>query len=266
MESLDLEYPTQLPGRRESHTFPTVLPTQTAKQSKVMRRSIRRSAHKNSGEFSYDDLFDDLDKRASIRSDPGDVPIPSRHRPTRKPFASDTKSIPIHKSESVAVGMASMPSEGAAGSLSQGEQRMSKLEADSGKNSSVKHFPASRVGSVKPSSKKAGAITKGNISLPKGPLYKAVPRPPTRKKVVGQFVVEYSGGDGETEGYYRETIVNITVYVKPSIIFEKFEVQPVERLVARGHMNLSFSILQYTIVFTKHTRGDSQLFVCLQLK
>ncbi len=74
-------------------------------------------------------------------------------------------------------------------------------------------------------------IHKREISEPVGPLFKEIPRPPNRTQVVGEFKIDYRGGKGSEEGYYRQALASVPVVVKPSIMFEQFDVNSLERCV-----------------------------------
>ena len=239
--SLSLEHPALFDARvhKGSLGFPPKLASVTnyrQKRNTTLQRESKTTFYID--DFgAYDHDFDQyLDKRASIRSDPGDEFAPiSRSRFSWKPKGNDSKPNAIPKSETVAGNMSNLSNGGF--NLTEGTQRPppSVFEPDPEGSASPKSVPAiSRVGSgglIKSQNRKSatgGSITKGAISLPTGPLYKAVPHPPSRKKVVGQFVLQYTGGEGATEGYYRETATSVTVNIKPSLIFEQFDLRSVE--------------------------------------
>ena len=75
--------------------------------------------------------------------------------------------------------------------------------------------------------RRSGGLTKGNISLPTGPLHKDRPRPPSRKRLDGKFTLEYSGGAGQVEGYYRTVHLTVAIVIKPSLLFDHFTVATV---------------------------------------
>lgn len=201
--SLSLEHPALFDSRIKK--TPHTLPSTSEKRTSTQRREPKPTAN-----FFDDYDFDRFsDKRASIRSEPGDEfsTPPARHRFSLKPRVVASNSVPIPKSESVTATLASL-----------GDER-SMFEPLTGKNTSSLPRTINR---------RSTPITKGNISLPTGPLRRAVPHPPQRKQVYGQFVLEYSGGEGGAEGYYREVTTKVTVNVKPSLIFGQFEVKVVE--------------------------------------
>ena len=211
--SLDLQHPAVFGTRAHKPAY--TLSSKTNINMRQKRSSIRPL--KQTLE-EYD--FDRFNNRASVRSDPGDEFLgqaPNRSRWSFKPKVTDTKSVPLPKSESVACGMSGIASEGP-----EVNQRLSALLSDG--NRAVSSLPrgVSRTGSRK------GPLSKGDISHPTGPLYKAVHRPPGKKKVVGEFVMEYSGQEGSMEGYFREVKATITVNIRPNLIFDQFDVQPVE--------------------------------------
>ena len=213
MDSLSLECPLAISEENKPFQFRQT----TSKSMRISRLAGKRSRPADFDALAY--LIDDIDKRASIRSDPGDVQ--GRQRFNRKVLASDNKPVLFRKSEKVAVGLANMSSDGSTTSIDH--------ELDSERSSPIQHTsPVSLVSSVKSSSKK---FVKGSISSPVGPVYKCETperKMVLRKEVKGTFVVEYSGGVGEKEGYYREAVVDFTAHVKPSVKFETFDVLPVE--------------------------------------
>ena len=66
------------------------------------------------------------------------------------------------------------------------------------------------------------------ISAPKGPLHKAVRRPPKVKPVKGVFLLQYTGGEGSKEGYYRQVTVDVSLTIKPTLIFYNFSVATIK--------------------------------------
>ena len=51
---------------------------------------------------------------------------------------------------------------------------------------------------------------------------KGVAQPLRKVKAVGEFKFEYSGGAGER--YYREVSANVTIVVRPCLLFEQLEI------------------------------------------
>lgn len=66
------------------------------------------------------------------------------------------------------------------------------------------------------------------ISEPTGPLFRAVPTPSSKRHVTCALVLSYSGGAGHKEGYCRHCELGAVVNVKPSLVFENFDVYQVE--------------------------------------
>ena len=163
--------------------------------------------------LDYDDVVFGLDKRASIRSDPGDrdkgkfrslkfTSGSSHTSPT-----SSFNSIPSDPSLPIAIPHTAHTTEhdGGSGSSDSFGRSVQGLARNSQGNKGSK----------------GRTIAKMNISLPKGPLYKESPK---KVKVVGEFVFEYSGGEGAELGYYRESEANVSVVVRPCLLFEKFDI------------------------------------------
>ena len=67
------------------------------------------------------------------------------------------------------------------------------------------------------------------ISPPTGPVVKAVRRPPERKLIKTTFLVQYTGGEGSKEGYYREVTMEIAMTIRPTVVFDAFFVSVVKR-------------------------------------
>lgn len=220
MDSLNLDHPLDLlvDSRGNTNTLPNFgrasSSTHGHKSNSLMRsKKSVKGGQKRAG-LDYDDVVFGLDKRASIRSDPGDrdkgkfrnlkfaSSVSSHTSPTSSfisiPAAPSLPiTIPPHSTEHDTAGNASSDSFGKSGP--QGMARNSQGSKGS----------------------KGRTIAKMNISLPKGPLYKESPK---KVKVVGEFVFEYSGGEGEGLGYYREAEANVSVVVRPCLLFEKFDI------------------------------------------
>ncbi len=220
--SLSLEHPA-LFDPRVSQSLPKNLSPGSRK---------RYSQYGKPPKTSMDDYdFDQyVNKRASVRSDPGDdftgsPPPQPKNRFSRRTKVTDTKSLPFPKSDTVATNLCHLGERDALErQVNDANHRLSAFQENDIGN---KISPLARgVGSRVGGSVKRGPITKFDISHPTGPLYKAVPRPPTRKKIEGTFVLQYSGGEGCQAGYYREVVTTVTVNVRPSVIFHQFEVKP----------------------------------------
>ena len=52
------------------------------------------------------------------------------------------------------------------------------------------------------------------------------PLQPSRHTYEGRFAVEYTGGLGAKEGYYRKLNFSVTVQLQPSFVFGDFLVEP----------------------------------------
>ena len=210
MDSLSLECPLAISEESSAFQFHQT----TSKSMRISRSLGKRNRQSDFDTLAY--LIDDIDKRASIRSDPGD--IQGRQRFNRKGLASDFK-LTFRKSEKAAVGLATMSSDGSTTSIELDSERSSPIQRTS---------PVTQVSSTKSSGKK---FVKGSISSPMGPVYRCETperKVVLRKEIKGTFVVEYSGGVGEKEGYYREAVIDFTANVKPSVKFETFDVLPIE--------------------------------------
>lgn len=232
MDSLNLDHPL-LNTRTNSSTLPRLggraSPSGLSQKQNNLVRSKKNKGggggfQKSVGLY-YDDVIFGLDKRASIRSDPGDREQgKSRVHKSQmggSSHTSPTSSITgIHTDATHPINIPhskhSVEQEGSGNSTI-------KVGSDSFGKSPGNNL--SRNASLQSKgSKGRGGINKGNISLPKGPLYKEVLHSPKRVKVVGEFLFEYSGGQGAAEGYYRETEANVSVLVRPCLLFEQFDV------------------------------------------
>ena len=177
-------------------------------------------------------------KRASIRSDPGDREESKLSRFMFKkgttPFThSETKPVAIPKSETAAARLSDLSNGGSpmyfAGGGGGGPSYQASLAsgvlfgADNKTQSLVRGLKSSgNKGKWQPSP------SARYISNPIGPLYRENPRPPSKVKVVGEFSLEYSGGQGLQEGFCREFRTNLQIIVKPVLTFEQFDVSLVE--------------------------------------
>ena len=68
------------------------------------------------------------------------------------------------------------------------------------------------------------------ISQPTG-AQKIRRAPPGKKTIKVSFLMQYTGGEGAKEGYYREVPVEVTATVKPTLVFDDFSVSAVKGLV-----------------------------------
>ena len=208
------------------------------------KRKLRGSViKKTSGKEALedDDWFAKLDdkKRASMvstRSDPGEreegISLKNRFTlKSRGSGAESTKSVPIPLkgeprmqdplSTSPFLHSETMP-------VSPTHSYQSQSGLLSGKGSA--DLPRTGSGSKGPGNRKQHPpLTKGLISVPFGPLMREKPQPPSRKRIVGEFKLQYTGGGGYLEGYCREAFANLPVVVKPCLIFERFNILSVER-------------------------------------
>ena len=73
-------------------------------------------------------------------------------------------------------------------------------------------------------------VTRGGvvISEPTGPLLRAVPTPSPKRQVKGVVRLSYAGEAGHAAGYCRLCELRTTVNIKPSLVFENFDVYQVE--------------------------------------
>ena len=65
------------------------------------------------------------------------------------------------------------------------------------------------------------------ISQPTG-AQKMRRAPPGKKTIKVSFLMQYTGGEGAKEGYYREVPVDVTATVKPTLVFDDFSVSAVK--------------------------------------
>ena len=238
MDSLNLDHPL-LNSRTNSGTLPNMrASTSSNKQNSFVRSkktgSSRSGYSKKLGVESgwdYEGVIIGLDKRASIRSDPGDrdqgkvmkahVGSGSVHTsPTSSMMAiqSDT-SYPINIPHSTNTSHSDLHSSPI---LKPGSEPITKTQSLI-RNTSLQSKGGGSVRGGRPS------INKGNISLPTGPLYKEVPTPPKKMKVTGDFLFKYSGGQSLAEGYYREAEANMSVVVQPCLLFEQLDISNSEK-------------------------------------
>ena len=89
-----------------------------------------------------------------------------------------------------------------------------------------------------PPSSPATSTVRGGvvISGPTGPLHKAVAMPTSKRRVVCSLQLSYSGGAGHSSEYCRMCELRASFNIKPSLMFENFDVFQVKgcvRVVAR---------------------------------
>lgn len=206
-------------------------PARIATSSKKQRTSRRSSgARRDIEEWAPIDFG--LDKRASVRSDPGERGGTSHHIRSRinSNHTSPTSSISAFSTSTDPSHPISIPNSVSLSDpdIGVGESPLLLLKTDSlGRKS---HGVGTNMNSPGRGLSKGGTwslprkenINKGGISLPKGLFFKEVAQPLQKSKAVGEFVFEYSGGVGM--GYYREVAVDVSVLVRPCLLFEQFDV------------------------------------------
>ena len=251
VDSLNLDHPSFSSGTKTLPNLARTFAPQLKNQS--LRRGKPSAQHKgHSHKISFGDIEAALDfsnKRASVRSDPGDRSsrqTPTHNKSTSRPQSSESSSsskpIPIPKSDTLAgripeignvIESSPVLNRGARTQIHT-HHRMHSLGLSPNLNS-MSRFSSGMRGSLKATSanrrQQPSQIHKREISEPVGPLFKEIPRPPNRTQVVGEFKIDYRGGKGSEEGYYRQALASVPVVVKPSIMFEQFDVNSLERCV-----------------------------------
>lgn len=232
MDSLNLD-PPLLNARANSSTLPNLGGRSSPSSSSHKYGSLIRSAKKTKGSgypknsgLAYDDVIFGLDKRASVRSDPGDreqgergkFRLPRSHVGGSSHTSPTSSVTTISAAASDSTQPISIPHSSHLTEHEVSGSPIFKIGSDSLKSQGF----TKNASSQNRGSKGRGNITKGNISLPKGPLYKEVVH--KKVKVVGEFVFEYSGGEGVAQGYYREVEANISVVIRTCIMFEQFDI------------------------------------------
>lgn len=227
MDSLNLDTPLLLDARSKSSTLPH---NHSSPGSSHKTNSMRRNKKAKGSGFpkrlglDYDDVILGLDKRASIRSDPGDREHRGKGR-GGKYVGESSHTSPTASIMSVAAD-SSMPINIPQHSdrWEMGGSALFKTGSDSfGKGQQLQARNVSRT------VRNRAPINKLNISLPTGPLYKEVVQSPKRASVVGKFRFEYSGGEGAAEGYYREIEASVAVTVWPCLLFEQFDISNTDK-------------------------------------
>ncbi len=240
MDSLDLDHP-----HLSRNTLPNIGRTPMSNPNQKYNSLVRSKKGKGSGlprkgnlEFDHDVIFG-LDKRASVRSDPGDREqggggAKSKLSQFRSLMGGSSHTSPTSSSAIVSEDTThpiNIPNHAHSNDSEVYGSPVHRFSSDSsssgGKLVNVKH--PSVQNKVVGSGKGRGTISKGNISLPTGPLYKEVPQAFKKVKVVGVFRFEYTGGDGEGEGYYREVETEVAVSVNPGLLFEQFDITTCEK-------------------------------------
>lgn len=169
---------------------------------------------------AYEEELDFGDKRASIRSDPGDRKREGSGLFNRSPKGSHT-STPVRKSLPHRVGSSFEDSDS---SPSRSGKEGSVFSFNEGSNS-----PGGSSGSPKSPVRvrKVVGITKNEISQPSDVKH-YIPTIPDDVVIKNHFTVKYSGGEGEKAGYHRCMESSIRLKVRPSLYFSEFRVSSSE--------------------------------------
>ena len=244
LESLDLHIP-QKPGQSTSQgNSPTRYHNSLGRPVKPPKPGPNKRAF-DDVEAALDGFVFSMDsKRASVRSDPGDREESKLSRfgfkKDTSSFHSDTKPVSIPKSETTAARLSDLSNGaspmffgagvgGGGGGVAGHHQSLASgvlFGAEAKTQSLARGLKGSNnKGKWQPSS---SSTNTRYISNPIGPLYKENLRPPSKVKVVGEFSLEYSGGNGLREGFCRECRANVQIVVKPVLTFEQFDVSLVE--------------------------------------
>lgn len=207
MDSLNID-----PPKSSSHTSPLKKGYKRAGSTKTRYKDLN----------AYEEELDFGDKRASIRSDPGDRKREGSGLFNRSPKASQTstpvrKSLPPYRMGSSFEDSDTSPSrfgkEGSVFSFSEGSN------SPGGSSGSPKSPVRVRKGVV--------GITKNEISQPSDVKH-YTPTIPEEVIIKNHFTVKYSGGEGEKAGYHRCMESSIRLKVRPSLYFSEFRVSSSE--------------------------------------
>lgn len=226
VDSLNLDTPLLLIGN--SRTLPgRSSPSNSAhKTNSLVRKKPKGggNVYQHKRVLDYDDVAFGLDKRASVRSDPGDRDRKEKKFRSFKHIGGSSHTSPTSSVISIAMDASqpvSIPHHtNAAEWDTSGSPSFNPGSDSSGKGS----LPTTRAASLQGKTTKGRtSISKTNISLPKGPLYKDVVLPPHKDRV-GVFLFQYSGVVGTQEGYYRQAEASIEVDVRPCLLFEQFDI------------------------------------------
>ena len=226
MDSLHLDPPLL----SNSSTLPNLgraSPGSANKYNSILRQKKKGAGYMKPSGLSYNDVIFGLDKRASIRSDPGDRDQGERGKSRPKPrvggssHTSPTSSISTLSSDAtqpISIPHTASHLVAAAHEISS-HSPVFKVGSDSLVRAHP-HQSLARNASLQPRIAKPGLV-KGNISSPKGPLYKEVA---TKQRVMTEFLLEYSGEAGAAEGYYRVAEATVYVTVNTCLLFEQFDI------------------------------------------
>lgn len=235
MDSLNLDQPGAWSHHHSGSTLPNFVRSPGHQRNKSMGNSVKRkfTKRKSSKEAEEDNVFSLFDsKRASMmstRSDPGDG---EEVRPSKKRITTALTSRGGQESKPVSIPQT------VEGRIQDPVSTSPYLYSDQ----SLTSQPGLLVGMASSDLNRTGSgskgqltrkpnssLTKGHISVPLGPLIREKPQPPSRKRVDGEFRLQYTGGSGFLQGYCRETFASLPVVVKPCLIFEQFDVLSAEQ-------------------------------------
>jgi hypothetical protein len=217
MDSLNIDFPqtskvdgySSLPRTK----FPSVVDgimSPMAHRRGFSRTGSTKSSHWKESEWDFNQF---LDKRASIRSDPGDRKREGSGLLNRSPRSSGM-STPVTSLT------------GRTGSLIE-DSEYSVLEFDRTNSPRLSGGPQKSPARTNVR-KGATSINKNVISLPSDLRHNPLAILPTEVSVLGEFTLRYSGGEGSKVGYHREMVASVRVKVQPSLYFEEFNVALIE--------------------------------------
>ena len=234
MDSLNIDFPkvSKVTSSLQTSTVPSSLihgmsPIVSKRGiPNLSRVGSTKSSRKHYDEWDFNQF---MDKRASIRSDPGECKREGGGIFSRSPRGSGI-STPLQKSPS------------RSGSLFD-DTEFSPLKT--GKEGGIFTFnnqnssPRLSVGSLSsqkspsrtPHRKGATAIKKNVISLPSDLRHNTPSILPTEVPVLASFTLHYSGGEGRKAGYHRRMESSVKVKVCPSLYFDDFHISSVIRYI-----------------------------------
>ena len=196
-----------------------------SKRDMASRGLVRTGSTKSSSPSKKPDVWDFnqfMDKRVSIRSDPGERKREGSGLLNRSPRSSGM-STPQQKSPT----LASRSSDGEFSPSKTGKDGpVFTYDTTNSPQSSRGSYPLPKSPLRTPLRKGVTGIKKNTISLPSHVRHNIMSIP-EKVSVMSRFTLSYSGGEGRKAGYHRRMESSVHITIRPSLCFENFNIASV---------------------------------------
>jgi hypothetical protein len=213
IDSLNLEHPL----------------AETTSMSKRPSSTVTRSSMQSDNWDSISENIAEFDShsndRLSLKSDPGTTEDGGGSNKSDSLLLPSVKSSSLQMSPSLNTIKSSTftPTSNASSSSSGFMSRSTTKKKRVGPQSSVPIYPKGYPGP----SKESKSFTSPFISPPTG-AQKIRPQPPSRKTIKSLFCLQYTGGEGAKEGYYRELNIDLVNTIRPTLVFDDFSISAIK--------------------------------------